>query len=31
VTLHSWEPFLETVAALRRIVRSVPMSRCRRP
>jgi hypothetical protein len=31
VTLHSWEPFLESVAVFRRIVRSVPTSRCPRP
>jgi hypothetical protein len=28
VTLHAWEPFEETVAVLRRIVRSVPSDRC---
>lgn len=28
VTLHAWEPFPETVAVLKRIVRSIPTSRC---
>jgi hypothetical protein len=28
VTLHAWEPFEETVAVLRRIVRSVPSKGC---
>jgi hypothetical protein len=31
VTLHAWEPFRETVAVLKRIVRSVPPSRCSVP
>jgi hypothetical protein len=28
VTLHAWEPFRETFAVLKRIVRSIPTSRC---
>jgi hypothetical protein len=28
VTLHAWEPFRETVAVLKRIVRSVPPAHC---
>jgi hypothetical protein len=28
VTLHAWEPFGETVAVLKRIVRSIPPVRC---
>jgi hypothetical protein len=28
VTLHAWEPFRQTVAVLKRIVRSVPPSHC---
>jgi hypothetical protein len=31
VTLHAWEPFRETVAVLKRIVRSVPPARCSVP